>query len=153
MTNDNLDLTTMFGGTSDFTEVLPEAIDVPFVEYVTYQAGERPDGTPIMRRKIERSVRRIETYVPMIVFHKMMASQERIRKFQAMQRGDKGQMAPEGQQEMLAWMVEQVLAVWKLTEPDMTAEKLIEGLGFQNTMRLFACFFGDQLKSLGSLAK
>jgi hypothetical protein len=147
-----VDLTTMFGGT-DFDDVLPEAIDVPFIEYVEYQAGERSDGTPIMRRRIEKSVRRIETYVPMSVFHKMMASQEKIRRFQAMNKGDKVQADPESQKAMLDWMVGQCLEVWKLTEPDMTAEKLAEGIGFQNVMRLFACFFGDQLKSLRVAAR
>jgi hypothetical protein len=152
MMNEELDLTTMFGGT-DFSDVLPEAVDVPFAEYIEYKAGERSDGTPIIRRKLERRIAHIETYVPMSVFHKMMASQERIRKFQAMKKGENGQMDPENQKQMLGWMVDQILEVWKLTEPDMSAEKLIEGLGFQNTMRLFGLFFGDQLKSLGAVAK
>ena len=49
---------------------------------------------------------------------------------------------------MIAWMTEQVWAVWVLSEPDMTYEALMEGLGFQKVFGLFNVFFGDLLRNL-----
>jgi hypothetical protein len=52
------------------------------------------------------------------------------------------------QQEMMDWMSTQVLNVWTLTEPDMTMEKLRDGVGFQKIFGLFNLFFANQLAGL-----
>jgi hypothetical protein len=83
----------------------------------------------------------------MKVFHAMMASQERLKRAAAMSPEDTDQQA------MIGWMTEQVLAVCRLTEPDMTLDALVEGLSFQKVLGLFSAFFGSQLKLLQQQAQ
>jgi hypothetical protein len=142
---------TPFGDVT-FQDVLPQPIEVVLVEYITYEAGKRADGSPIIRRKLSQRTTMIESYVPMKVFHGMMASQGKIKQFQKATSG-KAEVNAEDQKEMLDWMSKQVLAVWKLTEPDMTEERLSEGLDFQKVLGLFQSFFGDRLKQLGQQLK
>jgi hypothetical protein len=135
-----------------FQNVLPEPVEVTLVEYIPYEAGKREDGTSIIRRRISQRTTEIGSYVPMKVFHRMMASQGKIKQFQKLANG-KGEASIEDQQQMLDWMAKQVLEVWKLTEPDMTEDALVEGLDFQKILALFQSFFGDQLKQLGEQVK
>jgi len=97
---------------------------------------------------IERRVRRarvrraqIDTFVPMRIFNKMLATRDRVvREREAyLQKG--GEEDP-----MMIWMTNQVLNVWKLSEPDMTYEALVDGLSFDKISKLFAAFFGDVVK-------
>jgi hypothetical protein len=81
----------------------------------------------------------------MKIFHQMMASQEKVKNIRSIGT-DGGQMNAQNQEAMLGWMVDQVLAVWNLTEPEMTNEELSEGLDFQKVLGLFSAFFGDLLK-------
>jgi hypothetical protein len=136
------DLDLLLNQSTDFSEVLPEPIEVTLIEYEETEVGERKDGTPIIRRDPVARSAFINTYVPMKVFHQMMASQERLRKAQAANPSDSDQQA------MLGWMTQQVLAVWQLTEPDMDFDVLSEGLSFQKILGLFSAFFGNQLKLL-----
>jgi hypothetical protein len=139
-----------FSQNTQFDDVLPEDIRVSIVEFIDEET--EVDGRVIKRRRPSRRTASISTYVPMKVFHRMMASQEKVRRFQMMKKqGD--QIDPAGQQVMLEWMTAQVAAVWQLTEPDMTEEKISEGLSFQKIMGLFGLFFGDQLKSLAEQGK
>lgn len=135
---------------TDFDDVLPDDVRVSIIEYIDVEHDV--EGRKIHRRKPVKRTAVISTYVPMKVFHKMMASQDKVRRFQAMKQ-QSDQISPENQQIMLDWMTQQVAAVWQLTEPDMTPEQISEGLSFQKIMGLFGLFFGDQLKSLADQAK
>lgn len=136
-------------GSTTFDEVLPEPINISIVEFVEYKTK---DG--ITRRKPHIRVAEIYTYVPMKIFHRMMASQEKIRAIQEVRaRALDGKLDDESQQTMLHWMVDQVLQVWNLTEPDMTSDKLTEGLGFKKVIGLFGVFFGDLLKEAETVAQ
>lgn len=129
-------------GSTTFDEVLPEPITVSLVEFVEYKTKEG-----VTRRKPAIRNAEINTYVPMKIFHRMMASQEKIRAIQDVRaKAVGGKLDDDSQQTMLLWMVDQVLQVWKLTEPDMTADALTEGLSFQKVIGLFGVFFGDLLK-------
>lgn len=136
-------------GSTTFDEVLPEPIMVSLVEFVPYQTE---DG--VTRRKPKIRTAEINTYVPMKIFHRMMASQEKIRAIQDVKaKSDKGKLDEQSQQTMLLWMIDQVLQVWNLTEPEMTADKLTEGLSFQKVIGLFGVFFGDLLKEAETVAQ
>jgi hypothetical protein len=129
-------------GSTTFDEVLPEPITVSLIEFIEEKTK---DG--ITRRKPKVRVAEINTYVPMKIFHRMMASQEKIRAIQEVRaKAVDGKLDDGSQQTMLLWMVDQVLQVWQLTEPDMTGDKLTEGLSFQKVIGLFGVFFGDLLK-------
>jgi hypothetical protein len=149
-----LDVLADLVGTTSFDELLPEPVQVSFVEFVDEPVGEHADGTPIMRRRAMKRIAEINTYVPMRILHKMMASQERLKALQAKaaSAGVQGIDVNE-QQLMMEWMAQQVLEVWKLTEPTMTLERLQEGLSFQQMMALFNRFFADPLKALNRLKK
>lgn len=133
---------------TQFDDVLPEPIEVTLVDYMEQEVEEggvkRTRRRPILRKAL------INTYVPMKVLHKMMASQDKLRQMQSLQKEAKGGagLSQGNQQMMMEWMTSQVLAVWQLTEPDMTADKLSEGLSFQKVFGLFRVFFGDLLSSM-----
>jgi hypothetical protein len=145
MENTGLDI--LLNQSTDFSEVLPEPIEVTIVEYEEIQVEVDKHRKPIMRREPVARTTWINTYVPMRVFHQMMASQERIKRAQALNPDDSDQQA------MIGWMTEQVLAVWRLTEPEMTLEALVDGLSFQKVLGLFSAFFGSQLKLLQQQAQ
>lgn len=134
---------------TNFDEVLPEPVMVRIVEFVEYEA--ELNGQKVYRRKPVQRVAEINTYVPLRVLHKMMASQEKIRRIQAA-RANPNQIDGAMQQEMIDWITQQVLSVWKLTEPDMTAERLQEGLDLKKIMGLFSLFFGNLQTGMGSPA-
>lgn len=148
VTNEALD--NFLNMETSFNDVLPEPIEVRWVEWVEEDTGrKKPDGKPVMRRKPEQRVSWINTYVPMNVLHHMMASQEKMKRMQGLQKEvQSGTISESSQQMMLGWMTEQVWNVWKLTEPDMTIEKLGEGLQFQQVFWLFRTFFGDLLAAM-----
>lgn len=125
---------------STFSDVLPEPIKVNIVEFEEYLVEGKKRRRPVQRQA------EIGTYVPMAILHKMLASQERMRRLQSAYQT--GSFEDGQQQEMMDWMVSQVTAVWQLTEPDMTETKIMEGLPFQTILSLFQTFFGDLLKTL-----
>ena len=135
---------------TNFEDVLPLPVKVSLMEYkevVVEEVGEK-----VVRRKPHIRVAEINTYVPMSIFHGMLAGQERIRRLQALQQSvqDGNKDAISSQQELLEWLSEQVLAVWQLTEPDMTLKRLTDGIDFKRMLGLFGCFFGNQLKELSA---
>lgn len=132
--------------TTNFDEVLPEPVQVTMISFEEYEAAG-PGKEKVLRRRPVKRIAEINTYVPMRIFHKMMSSQEKLRAIQAKRLGPDSTLNSEEQQVMLDWMVGQVLAVWKLTEPEMDEEKLTEGLSFQKVIGLFGLFFGDLLKN------
>jgi len=89
-------------------------------------------------------VAEIESFVPMRIFNRMLATRQRVvaqrEKFLAGKSDDEADP-------IIGWMVDQVLAVWKLSEDDMTRERLEEGLPFENLSALFSRFFGRVLRS------
>jgi len=146
MENSSLDL--FLNADTNFSEVLPEPVEVDIVEYEETEIGQRPNGKPIIRRDPVARTTYINTYVPMSVFHKMIASQEKVKRAQAVLNDDE-----KSSEAMIFWMTEQVLAVWKLTEPDMDLETLVEGLTFPKILGLFSAFFGSQLKLMQAQAQ
>lgn len=147
---DQLGTEGIFSATTIFDDVLPEPVSVSLIEFKDTETGEKDDdGRPIIVRVPRRRVAIINTYVPMKVLHRMMASQERLKQVQGLQKqATAGALSEQNQEMMLSWMADQVLEVWKLTEPWMTAEKLTEGLSFQKVFGLFNLFFGDLLKQM-----
>lgn len=130
-----------------FDEVLPEPIKIVWGEYVDYRETLE-DGREVTRRRLVRRVSEINTYVPVKILNRMMASQERIKKIQALRTKSPDQVDGQSQQEMIDWMSQQVLNVWQLTEPDMTIEKLQEAFDFKKIFGLFNLFFGSLLAGL-----
>lgn len=128
-----------------FDDMIPEPIRVSLVEFISYEVDV--EGVIVTRRKPIIRVAEINTYVPLIILNKMMASQEKLKKLQAL-RAKQGDSDSELQQETMQWMTEQVTEVWKLTEPDMTVQKLAEGLDFKKILGLFNRFFGSLLVGL-----
>lgn len=122
-----------------FDEVLPEPIKIVWGEYVDYRETLE-DGREVTRRRLVRRVSEINTYVPVKILNRMMASQERIKKIQALRTKSPDQVDGQSQQEMIDWMSQQVLNVWQLTEPDMTIEKLQEAFDFKKIFGLFNLF-------------
>jgi hypothetical protein len=132
---------------TSFDEILPEPIKIAWVEFVNYTETTE-DGREVRKRKPLKRVSEINTLVPVRVLHKMMASQEKIKRIQTMRLKNADQIDGQMQQEMIDWMSNQVLNVWQLTEPDMTLELLQEGVGFQKIFSLFNLFFANQLAGL-----
>lgn len=136
-------LQSLFDSSVNFDEVIPEPVIVSLVDYIEYEAT-LGDQKVIRRKPVIRKAE-IGTYVPMKILHRMMSSQEKIRKIQAIRSTKNGQMDGQTQQEMMDWMTEQVVNVWKLTEPDMTTDRLQESLDFRKIFGLFNLFFGNLL--------
>jgi hypothetical protein len=146
---ENIDLeqaqSTLAGFQVDqFDEVLPIPIKVSFMDYVPYKAGEDLNGQPIIRNKPVPRMAEISTYVPMKIFHGLIASQKKLRKI----RDAAAKLDNAVDDETFTWMGEQVLGVWVLTEPDMTLDRLISGLDMFKIMGLFSLFFDSLLKHL-----
>lgn len=134
-------------GATSFDEVLPEPIKIVWAEYVSYQ--ERlEDGREVTKRRLVRRESEINTYVPVKILNRMMASQERIKKLQGLRNKGADQIDGQSQQEMIDWMAQQVLNVWQLTEPDMSLERLQEAFDFKRLFGLFNLFFGSLLAGL-----
>jgi molecular chaperone DnaK (HSP70) len=106
---------------------------------------------------------KIKTRVPMSVFHEMLGTRQKVRKEVRRQKlailrstendGTEEvtemlkEEAKEVEQEIMTrWLVEQVLAVWRRTEPDMTFEQLENGLEFEQVEALFSRFFGGLMR-------
>jgi len=148
--------------TTPLDEVLPQPVVVTWVEYVEQDAMDEdgnvildPDtGTPERIRLPRNRKSTISTYVPMDILHGMIASQDKLKQIQALSRqaAQNGGVLPKGEQgDVIEWLLDQVVAVWKLTEPKMTKQKLAQGLSFQKTFKLFNVFFGDLLQQLSGL--
>lgn len=128
--------------TVNLDEVTIGEIAVAFVEWVEVKATGN-DGQTVTRIKPQVRHAHISDYVPMYLLNKMVASQKKAQRAR-----DRFQAGDEEftQDPMMAWVSEQVLAVWKLSEPDMTQERFNRGLNFQQINGLFTRFFGEQLR-------
>lgn len=127
-------------------EVVAEPVSVAIVEYADV-SEELPNGSAVTRRRRAVRTAQIDTYVPMSIFNRMMKMQRELRASMVAAGG--GGIDPERN---FAMMTDAVLMVWKLTEPDMTRERLEEGLTFAKIGKLFALFFGEALRLNGSKA-
>ncbi|MBF6588932.1 MAG: hypothetical protein IVW57_00190 [Ktedonobacterales bacterium] len=145
-------------------EVAPESLTVSLYEYVDVPPPPPPpppvdgdtrdtgDDVVIMpTRRLRRRRYRIETRVPMMIFNRMLAGRQRAMRARAAYLAHGGS-ANDGGDPMLQWMQEQVLAVWQLSDPAMTLDRLAEGLDFQQVQGLFARFFGELLRQQQSKA-
>lgn len=126
-------------------EVVAEPVSVAIVEYADV-SEELPNGSAVTRRRRTVRTAQIDTYVPMSIFNRMMKMQRELRASTVAAGG-----GPDPERNF-AMMTDAVLMVWKLTEPDMTRERLEEGLTFAKIGKLFALFFGEALRLNGSKA-
>jgi hypothetical protein len=132
-------------------------IAVPLPIRVTFME-EGPNGEEQPR------IAEIRTYVPMFVFHEMLRDRQRIlkevrrKKIEILRsEGNDGtpeikemlaEEAKELEQEMMTeWLENQVLNVWKRTEKDMTYDRLVRGVDFDQMQGLFNRFFAGLIKS------
>lgn len=123
-------------------EVVPEPIRVPIKEYVEETVPPVSEGgTPMRRRRLRVRIADIETYVPLDIYDKMLASRKTLRA-QTAQTQDK----TEQNRLALNWMVKPVLDVWQLTEPDMQEATLRTGLSLSQVQGLFGRFFGREMR-------
>lgn len=150
------------GVAQDLDEVAPEPVAVTLREYIE-RAETDADGHSVMRRRLVVRRALIETFVPMQVFNRMMADRRIALLLRAGATGASASALPTAvaadaaaaddepaDDPMLDWMQRSVLRVWRLTEPDMTLDRLALGLSFQQMQGLFARFFGELLRQSGS---
>jgi hypothetical protein len=108
---------------------------------------EDPDR-PGYKRVPHPRIAEIRNYVPMRVFNRMLATRAKVMKERkayqtALAQGDEDDATADP---IVEWMLDQVLAVWKLSEPSMTKDRLLDGLEFEKVSALFSRFFGKLLK-------
>ncbi len=122
-------------------EATPDPVSVTVREWVEVQVPQ-PDGTSRTRRQWTTRQALIETYVPMRVFNRMLASRRvALAARAAYQAREAAGTVEEETDPLLLWMQQQVHAVWVLTEPDMTLQALQDGLTLQQVQGLFTRFF------------
>ena len=133
--------------------VMPEIIDVDFMEEkVRRECNEATGEEEEISDWIPRTAH-IKCWVPMEVFHKMLAGRNKIVRLKKMVEGDEEDVNAAEQQELMNWVFEQVFNVWQLTERQMTLPRLRKGIGFEVALELFNRFFDAFLKRMQSRAK
>lgn len=129
-------------------EVLISTVSVAFVEWLPVEK-QSVDGQPVTRYSPQVRHAEISDYVPMHLLNRMIAGEKKARRAREYYlAGDENFT----QDPHLAWMSEQIFAVWKLTEPDMTQERFQKGLNFDQIQGLFSRFFGGLLRRQRSRA-
>lgn len=126
----------------DLEEVLPQPINVRFVEWVE-EPVLNEDGTPVlingmpeMTLVAKSRIQKLNTYVPVYMLTKVAAMKRKVQKAADDEDGDKETAA-------LELFTDSVWEVWKLTQPSMTLQRLEKGLDFKQVKGLFARFFGN----------
>jgi hypothetical protein len=148
--NDTVDETQLSRAEQAYEEAMAVNLDEVTESTVIVAIREYADD-PAKPGRRTATVRHVEldAYVPMKIFNAMIAGRERVLKQNKLREqalassGDVNEDDPN-----VVWMLDCVCRVWKLTEPDMTVERLAEGLDFKKVQALFYHFFGDAL-SLG----
>src|ERR1700690_3402052 len=107
-------------------EVVTGEVNVAIVEY-----ADDP-STPGKRKKTVRHVV-LDTYVPMKVFNRMVANRDRMIRLgklrdRAASEGNESGISDEDPK--MTFLCKSVLDVWQLSEPDMTMDRLENGLDF-----------------------
>lgn len=121
-------------GAVNLDEVLIETITVKvrtYKEESVFDDDGNPvlddDDTPLTYRKPSTRTARIQNFVPVPVYHRMIALRDELSNAQ--------------QQKQLEIMADLVLGVWQVTEPWMTKKMLSEGVDFSVIGALFTRFF------------
>ena len=117
-------------------EVLPDEVEVEIGEWYAVEETDA-EGKPRKRNKLRKRIAHLPTFVPMSIFIRLIKSQ------QEMSQG----LAKAGPEASMRWMTEQVLNVWKLSEPEMTLDTLTNGVQGEKIMELFFHFFGGMLSA------
>ena len=117
-------------------EVTDDTVTVTIKEYRTDPETHRRVATS---RKVV-----LDSFVPMKIFNKMMAGRQKMLRLQKLrqQATDNGGEVNEDDPQF-TWIMQSVLNVWNQTEPEMTMERLEDGLNFAFINKLFTIFFGD----------
>lgn len=141
--------------TNNLEIIAPSPVRVSLMEQMPGENGE------ITLMPVTHTIR---TYVPMSIFLEMLRNRQTVfkqirrRKLEIL-RSPENDGSPEVkeilaeemkevEQELLyGWIIDQILAVWKLTEKDMTFERLAGGLQHKQGEELFSRFFGSLIKS------
>jgi hypothetical protein len=97
------------------------------------------NGQKKLRREFYTRIAEIQNFVPMLVLNQMMATRKKMLRLRQEYLGSSQE---DGADPMMDWMLAQVLAVWKVSEPDMTLDRLGFILPFDKASRLFTLFFG-----------
>jgi hypothetical protein len=138
------------GEAVNLDEVSYEYVPVAFVEYIPYTV-EGSDGKTVTRYKPETRIAEICNRVPMYLLNRLLADEKRMKKLQ--KRIAAGEIEEPEEDPTMQWVTRQVLNVWRLTENDMTYERLERGLLFEQIYGLFSRFFGPTLRRLrGSMS-
>jgi hypothetical protein len=141
----DLDRFNEMGMAVNLDEVSPEQIEVAFVEYAQVTSAE---GQLLMRPNVR--IAKIWDFVPMYLFNRLIAAQRHAQRLK--NRIEAGDVEEPEEDPQIMWIIKQVLAVWQLTEEDMTLERLQKGLDFDRIYGLFVRFFGSQLRRLNGRA-
>lgn len=116
-------------------EVIAEPIQVAFREWDSVEIDDGKGGTLSVRRPRVRHVE-LESFVPMSVFNNMLALRDEMTR-----------NPDRSSQDQLGMMLQAIWPCWQLSEPDMTLERLAEGLSFRQVTGLFGRFFKDELQT------
>lgn len=136
--------------TVDLEDMSVSVVRVGIQDYKLVHDPQYPGG---MRRQANPRVAELLNFVPMRIFNQMLASRNRILKQREQFLKTKAE-ENEAADPMIGWMLQQVLAVWKLTpgEEDMTLERLEDGLDFPKIYKLFSLFFDKMMKQMNANA-
>lgn len=92
------------------------------------------NGQPLKSRKPGTRTAHIHSMVPMSIYNEMLALDQKL---------DKSDPA-----QSFNLMTDTVLKIWKISEPWMTKEKLLEGVEAPYILKLFRIFFDKAVKSM-----
>lgn len=127
----------------DLEENAPEPVrvsvrDYKIVDLLDDEGNPIPDdetGKPLKRIAYYNRTAVIETFTPTEMYMKVILLQDKLKQ---VNRDDKTAY--------IRFYAQQVLEVWKLSEPHMTEERLLKILGFPKIQELFRLFFGNLLR-------
>ena len=143
--NETIDKAFATGEAVNLDEVTYEYVPVAFVEYLSNEV-EGPNGKTVTRYRPETRIAEICNRVPMYLLNRLLADEKRMKKLQ--KRIAAGEVEEPEEDPTMQWVTKQVLNVWRLTENDMTYERLERGLLFEQIYGLFSRFFGPTLRRL-----
>ncbi len=133
--------------------LLPEVIEVTIMEEVNRRTETDEEGFEVELSDWKPRTARIKAWVPMAVFHQMLVGRKKIARLRAMVSGAAEDMEAEESEALIEWVFEQVFNVWRLTERNMTLERLQRGLNFEQALELFNRFFAGLLKRMAERNK
>lgn len=92
------------------------------------------NGQPLKSRRAGLRTAQIHSMVPMSIYNEMLALDQKLSKSDPAQ--------------SFNLMADTVLKIWKISEPWMTKEKLLEGVEAPYILKLFRIFFAKAVKSM-----